>query len=57
MFSHRFKRPEFVSKPSRSNTIFATVFGSIMWLWIMYRAKNDGPYMIVRKTLLFSLLI
>lgn len=55
MFSNRFKRPDFLPKPSRSNAMFATVFGSVMWLWIMYRAKNDGPYMIVRKTLSFSL--
>ncbi len=26
----------------------ATVMGTILWLWIFYRAKNDGPAMLVR---------
>ena len=26
----------------------ATVMGTILWLWIFYRAKNDGPALLVR---------
>jgi hypothetical protein len=25
-----------------------TVFGTILWLWLFYRFKNDGPALLVR---------
>ena len=25
-----------------------TVMGTIMWLWLFWRAKNDGPALLVR---------
>lgn len=42
-----FTRPSFLTKPATAGVIYSTVFGSLMWFWIMYRAKEDGPYMIV----------
>lgn len=47
MFSEKFKRPDFLPKPARSSVLFATAFGSVMWFWIMFRARQDGPYLLV----------
>ena len=47
MFSKKFARPEYLSKPSKASVLFGTVFGSIMWFWIMFRAKQDGAYLLV----------
>ncbi len=57
MFFEKFKRPEFLSKPSRSNVLFAAAFGSVMWFWILFRSSQDGPYLLVSKKRIEMILI
>lgn len=47
MFSEKFKRPEFLARPSKPTVLFAATFGSVMWFWILFRARHDGPYLLV----------
>ena len=28
----------------------ATLYGTMLWLWLFYRAKNDGPALLVRRS-------
>jgi len=39
--------PEWFKPPSRTSIWAAKLGGAVMWFWIMYRAKVDGPYMLV----------
>lgn len=57
MFSQKFKRPDFLPKASRPSVIFAATFGSVMWFWIMFRARQDGPYLLVKLQYSYYLLI
>ena len=47
MFYEKINRPDFLPKPARSSVLFVTAFGSVMWFWIMFRARQDGPYLLV----------
>ena len=37
-----------VGKVATWHKNLSTVMGTIMWLWLFWRAKNDGPALLVR---------
>jgi len=38
--------PGFVPPP-KASVWFAKIAGAAMWFWILYRAKKDGPHLLV----------
>lgn len=35
--------------PAARHTIAAQLLGATMWFWLLYRAKEDGPVVLVRS--------
>ncbi|KAK4753388.1 hypothetical protein SAY87_022186 [Trapa incisa] len=44
-----------VHQPKRWHTVTGKGLCAIMWFWVLYRAKQDGPVVLVMKIILMAM--
>lgn len=46
--------PEWFTPPPRKHVLYSQVIGGLMFFWFLYRAKHDGPVLLVSKSFVNS---